>query len=181
MPGTTILPLQREKPRVRNALWNRLPPPGSAGSWSHLQPSKVKDEDEEMPRALQDRMGVRAADSSSIPGKAKGTRLRCQEGHGQPTPRLPQPGSVHRPPLAPPRHRSPSCIPGLKSYPGPRPKSCDHHSSQSTQALDSLPSPPSAARIFGWIICPGSPHSPRSRGGMMTPWAADFPTPSLTN
>lgn len=102
VPGTTSLPLQREKLRVRNALWKRLPcqallphqlcweqevPPAVQGG------AKDEDEDEEMPRALWDRMGVRAADSSSILGKAKGTRLQSQDVHGQPTQRLPQQGS----------------------------------------------------------------------------------------
>lgn len=96
VPGTTSLPLQREKLSVRNALWKSRPrqallphrlcweqeaPPAVQGK------AKDEDEDEEMPRALQDRMGVRAADSSSIPGKAKGTRLRSLEVHGQPTQR----------------------------------------------------------------------------------------------
>lgn len=48
--------------------------------------------DEEMPCALQDRMGVIAADSSSILGKAKGTRLQSQVVHGQSTQKLLQQG-----------------------------------------------------------------------------------------
>lgn len=102
VPGTISLPLQREKLRVRNALgrdsparpcsllphwlcWEREAPPAVRGG--------AKDEDEEMPHALWDRMGVRAADSSSILGKAKGTQFQSQNMHGQPTKRLPQQGS----------------------------------------------------------------------------------------
>lgn len=66
--------------------WEQEAPPAVQG--------EAKDDDEEMLHALQDRMGVRAADSSSIPGKAKGTRLRSHGVHGQPTQRLPQQGSV---------------------------------------------------------------------------------------
>lgn len=121
VPGTTSLPLQREKPNVRNALWKRLPHHALLPhqlSWEQEVPpaaqGEAKDEDEEMPRALQNRMGVRAADSSSILGKAKGTRLRSQEVPGQPTQRLPQQGSVC---LAPPRDTE------------TLPHSRDHHSS----------------------------------------------------
>lgn len=67
--------------------WEQEVPPAVQGG------AKDEDEDEEMPRALWDRMGVRAADSSSILGKAKGTRLQSQDVHGQPTQRLPQQGS----------------------------------------------------------------------------------------
>lgn len=118
--------------------------------WEQEASAAVQGEakDEEMPRTLQDRMGVRAADSSSIPGEAEGTRLQSQVVHGRPH------KSYTSRALAPPRDHSPSGIPALKSYPVDF-KSRDHHSSQGCP----------------WTGCPHHPLPPGYLAGTSA-WAA---------
>lgn len=139
-----------------------------------------------MPRALQDRMGVRAADSSSILGKAKGTHLWSQEEHGQPNKGYPSRApSVHRPQLAPPRDHSPSGIPVLKSFPGHCSQSRDHHT-QPERTGCPWTRCPHHSLLPGYLAGSSAWAAPQpsEQGwdvGCMTPWAADFPTASLAN
>lgn len=83
VPGTTSLPLRKGKNLALQTRRGRKPTGqatsqprallGTGGTSSSPRRDEAQDGAEEMPRALQDRMGVTSADSSSIPGKARGT------------------------------------------------------------------------------------------------------------